>query len=68
MKIRKMQFFDMQSGIGKALLGALEKQAKERRCTQIILVTEENRKDACRFYEANGYQEDNAAIIKNYEG
>nr|WP_243764912.1 GNAT family N-acetyltransferase [Eubacterium callanderi] len=54
----------MQSGIGKALLGALEKQAKERRCTQIILVTEENRKDACRFYEANGYQEDNAGYKK----
>lgn len=53
-----------QSGIGKALLDALEKQAKERRCTQIILVTEKNRRDACCFYEANGYQEDNAGYKK----
>lgn len=53
-----------QSGVGNALLSALEKQAKEHGCTQIILVTEKNRKDACCFYEANGYQVDNAGYKK----
>jgi len=33
----------------------LEKRAEER-CNQIILVTETNRIDACRFYESVGYK------------
>ncbi len=37
-------------GIGRALLSEMEKIAKQRGCTQIILVTESNRIDACGFY------------------
>jgi len=42
-------------GIGKLLFGALENQARQRGCTQIILVTEANRKDAHKFYESVGF-------------
>jgi GNAT superfamily N-acetyltransferase len=44
-----------KKGIGKALFAALEKIAREKGCTQIILVTEANRKDACGFYESVGF-------------
>lgn len=42
-------------GVGKALISELERIAKEKNCTQVILVTEENRPDACGFYESAGY-------------
>ena len=42
-------------GVGKMLFGALETQARLRGCTQIILVTETDRKDACGFYESIGF-------------
>ncbi|TGE38877.1 GNAT family N-acetyltransferase [Desulfosporosinus fructosivorans] len=42
-------------GIGKALIMELEIRAAEK-CNQIILVTETNRIDACRFYESVGYK------------
>ena len=45
-----------RSGVGKVLLSKLEELAKERNCTQMILVTEKNRLDACGFYEAYGFQ------------
>lgn len=45
-------------GVGKALTSELEKKAAEKNCTQIILVTETNRIDACRFYESAGYNPD----------
>jgi ribosomal protein S18 acetylase RimI-like enzyme len=38
-------------GIGKALIQEIESIARERKCTQIILVTESDREDACSFYE-----------------
>ena len=44
-----------QRGVGKALFAELEKRAKVMDCTQIILVTEANRKDACAFYESVGF-------------
>jgi len=44
-----------KKGIGKALFEELEKRAKGRGCTQIILVTETERKDACGFYESTGF-------------
>lgn len=44
-----------KKGIGKKLIEEIEKIAKLRNCTQIILVTETNRKDACSFYESVGY-------------
>ena len=44
-----------KKGIGKALFVELEKRAKTKGCTQVILVTETNRKDACGFYESLGF-------------
>ena len=45
-------------GVGKALIFELEKVAADKNCTQIILVTESNRIDACEFYESVGYNPD----------
>jgi ribosomal protein S18 acetylase RimI-like enzyme len=42
-------------GIGKALLSELEKQAREWKCSQILFITEADRKDAVSFYESAGY-------------
>ena len=42
-------------GIGKKLFTELERLAKEKKCSQIILVTETDRKDACNFYESVGF-------------
>ena len=44
-----------QGGIASALLNELEIIAGERECTQMILVTETDRRDACAFYEASGF-------------
>jgi ribosomal protein S18 acetylase RimI-like enzyme len=44
-----------KNGIGKNLFTEIEKIAKEKKCTQIILVTESTRKDACSFYESIGF-------------
>lgn len=51
-------------GIARALLAELEMRAKGRDCHQMILVTEANRKDACAFYKANGFQLNNAGFKK----
>ena len=43
-------------GIGTELIAEMEKRASQRNCTQIILVTESDRVDACKFYESVGYK------------
>ena len=53
-----------KKGIGKALFAELEKRAKAKGCTQIILVTETERKDACGFYESVGFH---ATTNKGYK-
>lgn len=53
-----------RKGVGSALLSEMEKQAKERYCTQMILVTEIERHDACGFYEAFGFQNNNKGYKK----
>ena len=53
-----------RKGVAQQLLGELEGQAQKRHCTQIILVTEKNRLDACGFYQASGFQLDNAGYKK----
>ncbi|MCO5387148.1 GNAT family N-acetyltransferase [Desulfosporosinus sp.] len=45
-------------GVGKGLISELEKRAVEKGCSQIILVTDTNRIDACKFYESAGYNPD----------
>jgi ribosomal protein S18 acetylase RimI-like enzyme len=44
-----------RKGIGKKLFMELERLAKEKSCSKIILVTETDRKDACNFYESIGF-------------
>lgn len=51
-------------GVGRALLQALEERAMACSCTQIILVTEAEREDACAFYEACGFQLNNRGFKK----
>lgn len=53
-----------RKGAGKALLTELEKVAKQKNCTQMILVTESERSDACGFYEAYGFQLNNKGYKK----
>jgi GNAT superfamily N-acetyltransferase len=45
-----------RKGIGKLLFNELENIAKLHHCNQIILVTEEDRKDATSFYENIGFE------------
>lgn len=47
-----------RAGVGRALLAELETRAKSRGCTQVILVTEKSRTDACAFYESAGFPPD----------
>lgn len=44
-----------RKGIGRALITTLEKQAKNWACSQVILLTENNRTDAIGFYTALGF-------------
>lgn len=44
-------------GVGKALVGELERRVAGK-CTQVILVTEADRKNALKFYESVGYKAD----------
>ena len=50
--------------IGTQLLTKLEIKAKERNCTQMILVTEKDRKDACAFYEKFGFSHNTTGYKK----
>lgn len=51
-------------GIGKSLINRLEEIAKSKSCSQIILVTELERTEACLFYEACGFQTNNKGYKK----
>lgn len=53
-----------RSGVGKALLAALELHAKVRNCTQMILVTEKDWMDARSFYETYGFQKNTTGYKK----
>ena len=53
-----------KKGIGRALLNRMEKEAGLQNCTQIILVTEKSRRDACSFYEACGFSQENTGYKK----
>lgn len=52
------------NGIGSKMLNQLEKLAQECSCTQMILVTENDRIDACNFYEKYGFQKNNKGYKK----
>lgn len=53
-----------KKGIGKALFAEMECRARKKECTQIILVTEIDRLDACAFYESIGFH---ATVNKGYK-
>ena len=57
-----------RSGIGSALMSALEKHAIERNCCQIIFVTESNRTETVRFYASLGYDPDSHTGFKKRLG
>ncbi len=44
-----------RSGVGSALLGELERFARDRSCKQMILLTEACRDDAAGLYESAGF-------------
>lgn len=45
-----------RTGVGTALLGELERVARERSCKQMILLTEPCRHDAAALYESAGFE------------
>ncbi len=51
-------------GVGTMLLKTLEIEAKTRNCTQMILVTEKERLDACAFYESLGFSKNTTGYKK----
>ncbi len=53
-----------RKGIGGLLLSRLEETARARDCTQMILVTEADRTDACGFYMKYGFQKENKGYKK----
>ena len=47
-----------RTGVGTALMTAAEQHAMCHGCSQVIFVTENNRKDAHNFYASQGYSPD----------
>ena len=45
-----------RTGVGTALLGELERTARERSCKQMILLTESCREDAAALYASAGFE------------
>ncbi|MFT3951876.1 MAG: GNAT family N-acetyltransferase [Oscillospiraceae bacterium] len=56
-----------RTGIGKALMDALDVFAQENDCLYAILVSSGFRKGAHKFYESIGYTEDVRGFRKHYE-
>lgn len=53
-----------RTGVGTALMSAAEQKAMQQECYQVIFVTENDRKDAQRFYTSQGYS---AATHKGFK-
>ncbi|RII33693.1 GNAT family N-acetyltransferase [Clostridium chromiireducens] len=51
-------------GIGKKLMSFIEKYAQKRECYFTMLVSAYRRKEAHKFYEAIGYNND---VVKGYK-
>jgi ribosomal protein S18 acetylase RimI-like enzyme len=54
-----------QSGVGRALIAAAEKDFAKRNVTRVTLTTRFEREDAHRFYEALGYSRTGFRFAKN---
>jgi GNAT superfamily N-acetyltransferase len=52
------------TGIGRALMAALEAEARSRGCVLIFLTTAERRSDAHAFYRSLGYEETGRRFAK----
>ncbi|MBZ9579574.1 GNAT family N-acetyltransferase [Klebsiella quasivariicola] len=52
------------SGIGRQLLHAAERLARDKQCAQIELSSSEKRIRAHQFYESNGYKEVRKRFVK----
>ena len=53
-------------GVGAMLMAAADDFAREKGCSYAILVSSGFRKDAHRFYEKQGYEEDVRGFRKSY--
>jgi ribosomal protein S18 acetylase RimI-like enzyme len=54
-----------RSGVGRALVGAAEKDFASRRVTRVTLTTRSEREGAHRFYETLGYAKTGFRFGKN---
>jgi N-acetylglutamate synthase-like GNAT family acetyltransferase len=52
-------------GVGKALVAAIEKEARARGCSSIFLTTAEGRAGAHAFYRAIGFEETGRRFVKS---
>jgi GNAT superfamily N-acetyltransferase len=52
--------------VGTALMQAMEKIARRRKCYYIMFVSKSRRKEAHRFYESLGYRLDAVQGFKKY--
>ena len=55
-----------RQGVGRKLMRALERIARQRHCYYIMFVSKSQRKDAHRFYESLGYRLGVAQGFKKY--
>ena len=53
-----------RKGVGKALVQELERRAAMAGCSQILLVTEKVRVEACAFYESLGFSKETTGYKK----
>lgn len=53
-------------GIGKALMAAIEEEARQRNCCYLMLVSSMHRKEAHVFYDAIGYPADAVEGFKKF--
>ncbi|MDT3427407.1 phosphoglycolate phosphatase [Paenibacillus forsythiae] len=55
-----------RQGVGRALMQAIEREARERNCTYIIFVSGGQRAEAHKFYEQLGYREENVVGFRKH--
>jgi GNAT superfamily N-acetyltransferase len=53
-----------RNGIGEALIGAVESEARKRGCVLLFLTTAERRKDAHAFYRRIGFEQTGRRFAK----
>jgi N-acetylglutamate synthase-like GNAT family acetyltransferase len=56
------------SGVGRALVGAVEADARSRGCGLLFVTTAERRADAHAFYERIGFERTGRRYAKRFEG